>query len=88
MAELVAHQTSEAKVPSSNPASPTMVLKRLQDRCDKAEHLRVERETDPWGKKNFKNKNDYMQQKVLLGRGLCILYSGLIEYKPLVYGVP
>ena len=54
---MVAHQTSGAEVPGSNTASPTMILMRCRIIVYSVENLRVERETNPWGKKNiYKNK--------------------------------
>ena len=44
---LVAHQTSEAEVLGSNPASPTMILMRCRIIVNNVENLRVERETYP-----------------------------------------
>ena len=51
---LVVHQTSGAEVPGLNPASPTMILMRCRIIVIMyVEHLRVERETYPRGKKDF-----------------------------------
>ena len=48
---LILYTTSEAKVPGSNPASPTMILMRCRIIVNNVENLRVESETSPRGKK-------------------------------------
>ena len=54
---LVAHQTSGAEVPGSNPASTTWTWCGAGSLWNKVENLkRVERETYPWGKKRSKKK--------------------------------
>ena len=49
---LVAHQTTGAEVPASNPASPKMVLMRCRIiASNNVENLKVQKETYLWGKK-------------------------------------
>ena len=61
---MIARQTSGAEVQGSNPASVTMI-RMLKDQCFNIENLRVEWETNPWGKIKIYKKNTKMQ-KVLL----------------------
>ena len=53
---MLAHQTSEAEVPGSNPASPTMILMRCRIIVNNVENLMVERETYPGGGKKIIKK--------------------------------